>query len=151
MKVVIIDAQGGGVGRMLTEQIKKALPAQPIIALGTNALATAAMLKAGADQGGTGENAIRVTAAQADLILAPIGLLLCDGILGEVTEVMAAAIGRSAAHKILVPSPRCGVTVAGTQPLPLADYISLAARAAVEYIRQQEDGGGDTLLSSGRK
>ena len=139
MKVVIIDAQGGGVGRMLTEQLKRALPEQPVIALGTNALATAAMLKAGADQGATGENAIRVTAARADLILAPIGMLLCDGILGEVTGMMAAAIGASKAHKILIPSLRCGVTVAGTAALPMAEYISQAVRAAVEYI--QKEGG----------
>ncbi|MBQ9197355.1 MAG: DUF3842 family protein [Clostridia bacterium] len=138
MKVVVIDAQGGGVGRMLTEQLKKALPSQPIIALGTNALATAAMLKAGADQGATGENAIRVTAAGADLILAPIGMLLCDGILGEVTGVMAAAIGASRAHKILVPSLRCGVTVAGTPALPMSEYISQAVQAAVAYIRRED-------------
>ena len=137
MKVVIIDAQGGGVGRLLTEQLKKAIPGQPLIALGTNALATAAMLKAGADQGATGENAIRVTAADADLILAPIGMLLCDGILGEVTQVMAAAIGRSKAHKILVPSGRCGVTVAGAAPLPMAEYSSLAVRSAAEYIQRE--------------
>ena len=136
MKVVIIDAQGGGVGRMLTEQLKKALPDQAVIALGTNALATAAMLKAGADQGATGENAIRVTAAEADLILAPIGMLLCDGILGEVTGVMAAAIGKSKAHKILVPSARCGIYIAGTAALPMSEYISQAVRAAVDYIRQ---------------
>ncbi len=138
MKVVIIDAQGGGVGRMLTEQLKKALPGQPLIALGTNALATAAMIKAGADQGATGENAIRVTAATADLILAPIGMLLADGILGEVTESMAAAIGRSGAHKILVPSTRCGVTVAGVSAQPMAEYIAQAVRAAAEYIRACE-------------
>ena len=138
MKVVIIDAQGGGVGRMLTEQLKKALPGQPLIALGTNALATAAMIKAGADQGATGENAIRVTAATADLILAPIGMLLADGILGEVTEPMAAAIGRSGAHKILVPSTRCGVTVAGVSAQPMAEYIAQAVRAAAEYIRACE-------------
>ena len=134
MKVVIIDAQGGGVGRMLTEQLKKALPDQPLIVLGTNALATAAMLKAGADQGATGENAIRVTTRDADLILAPIGLLLCDGILGEVTEAMAAAVGCSPAHKILIPSARCGVTVAGTPALPMSEYISQAVKMALHYI-----------------
>ena len=139
MKVVIIDAQGGGMGRMLTEQLKKALPGQTVIALGTNALATAAMLKAGADQGATGENAIRITAESADLILAPIGMLLCDGILGEVTDVMAAAIGRSKAHKILVPSARCGITVAGTATLPMSEYISQAVCAAVSYIQQREE------------
>ena len=96
-------------------------------------------VKAGADQGATGENAIRITAESADLILAPIGMLLCDGILGEVTDVMAAAIGRSKAHKILVPSARCGITVAGTAALPMSEYISQAVRAAVSYIQQREE------------
>ena len=82
MKIVVMDAQGGGIGRMLVEGVKKALPDQPVIAVGTNALATTAMLKAGADQGATGENAIRVCAASADLILAPIGMVLCDAMLG---------------------------------------------------------------------
>ena len=113
MRVVIIDAQGGGIGRMIVEQLKRECPEQPLIAIGTNAAATAAMLKAGADQGATGENAVRVNAENADLIIAPIGMLLADGMLGEVTEVMAAAVGRSRAEKILIPSTRCGVTVAG--------------------------------------
>ena len=109
MKVVIMDAQGGGVGRSLVEQLKRACPDQALTAIGTNAAATAAMLKAGADYGATGENAVRVNAANADLIVAPIGMLLADGMLGEVTAEMAAAIGRSDAKKILVPSARCGV------------------------------------------
>lgn len=136
MKVVIIDAQGGGVGRMLITRLKEAVPSQPLIALGTNASATAAMIKAGADQGATGENAIRVTASQADLILAPIGILLCDGILGEVTDAMVCAVGRSAAHKILIPSSRCGISVAGTSPQPLSEYINDAARMAADWILQ---------------
>ena len=77
-----MDAQGGGIGRMLVEGLKRAVPWQPVVAVGTNALATAAMLKAGADQGATGENAVCVCAAGADLILAPIGMVLCDAMLG---------------------------------------------------------------------
>ena len=134
MKVVVIDAQGGGVGRMLVEQLKKALPQQPVIAVGVNALATSAMLKAGADQAATGENAVRVAASDADLILAPIGLVLADAMLGEVTAAMAASVGGSRAHKILVPSARCGVTVAGVLRQPLADSVADAVRLAVDYI-----------------
>ena len=78
MKIVILDAQGGGMGRQLVEGLKKALPNQPLIAVGTNALATAAMLRAGADQVATGENAVVVCAGMADLILCPIGMVLCD-------------------------------------------------------------------------
>ena len=103
MKIVILDAQGGGMGRQLVEGLKKALPNQPLIAVGTNALATAAMLRAGADQVATGENAVVVCAGMADLILCPIGMVLCDAMLGEVTANMALAVGRSKAHKILLP------------------------------------------------
>ena len=94
MKIVIMDAQGGGIGRMLVDQLKREAPDLRLTAIGTNAAATAAMLKAGADQAATGENAVRVNAADADLLIAPIGMLLADGMLGEVTADMAAAVGR---------------------------------------------------------
>ncbi len=116
MKIVILDAQGGGLGKMLVESLKKALPEQPLIAVGTNALATSAMLRAGADQVATGENAVVVCATQADLILCPIGMVLCDAMLGEVTATMALAVGRSRAHKIFLPVSRCQATVAGVPP-----------------------------------
>jgi len=135
MKIVIMDAQGGGIGRMLTEGLRKALPDQQLIAVGTNALATAAMLRAGADQGATGENAIRVCAAQADLILAPIGMVLCDAMLGEVTAAMATAVGASPAHKILIPISRCQTTIAGLPQLTLNEAVSAAVDAAVKRVR----------------
>ncbi len=131
MKIVVMDAQGGGIGRMLVEQLKRERPDLPVTAVGTNTAATAAMLKAGADQGATGENAARVNAADADLILAPIGMLLADGMLGEVTAETAAAVGRSKAHKILIPSTRCGVTVAGISAGSVTDCVAQAVRTAV--------------------
>lgn len=131
MRIVVMDAQGGGMGRMLVEGLKKALPAQPLIAVGTNALATSAMLRAGADQGATGENAVVVCAARADVIVAPIGMVLADAMLGEVTERMAAAIGRSAAHKVLVPVSRCQTTIAGVPKMAMADAVA----SAVEAVR----------------
>ena len=137
MRVVIIDAQGGGIGRMIVEQLKREYPEQPLIAIGTNAAATAAMLKAGADQGATGENAVRVNAENADLIIAPIGMLLADGMLGEVTETMAAAVGRSRAEKILIPSTRCGVTVAGLKGGTIAEYVAQAVHLAIAKISVQ--------------
>ncbi len=137
MNVVVIDAQGGGVGKQLIEQLKRALPEQKITAVGTNALATAAMLRAGADQGATGENAVRVCAAQADLILGPMGLVLCDAMLGEITGEMALAIGRSPAHKILVPMSRCQLTVAGVPPMSAGEAIAAAAAEALRRIAAQ--------------
>lgn len=136
MRIVVMDAQGGGMGRMLVEQLKRALPGQKIIAVGTNAMATAAMMRAGADQGATGENAVRVTADQADVILGPIGLVLCDAMLGEITAGMACAVGASRARKILVPMSRCQVTVAGAARMPMADAVAAAVQEAVVLARQ---------------
>lgn len=134
MKIVIFDAQGGGMGKMLVEGLKKALPNQPLIAVGTNALATSAMLRAGADQVATGENAIVVCAAMADLILCPIGMVLCDAMLGEVTANMALAVGRSRAHKILLPVSRCQTTVAGTAKMTMAEAVAKAIEEAVARV-----------------
>lgn len=138
MNVVVMDAQGGGMGKMLVEQLKRELPGQKVIAVGANALATAAMLRAGADQGATGENAVRVCAARADLILGPIGLVLCDAMLGEITEGMALAIGRSPAHKILVPMSRCQVSIAGAPSLPMGEAVAAAVQEAVRRITAQQ-------------
>lgn len=126
MKLLVMDAQGGGMGRMLVEALKKELPDQPVIAVGTNALATSAMLRAGADQAATGENAVVVCAAQADIIVAPIGMVLCDAMLGEVTPAMAMAVGRSPARKVLLPVSRCRVLVAGTARLSMAEAVQQA-------------------------
>ncbi len=130
-----MDAQGGGIGRMLVDQLKREAPDLRLTAIGTNAAATAAMLKAGADQAATGENAVRVNAADADLLIAPIGMLLADGMLGEVTADMAAAVGRSRAHKILIPSARCGVTVAGAANVTVSEAIHQAVRLAAELAQ----------------
>ena len=132
MTVIVMDAQGGGIGRMLVTELKALRPEQEIIAVGTNPLATQAMLKAGADRGASGENAVVVACRRADLILAPIGMLLADGMMGEVTPAMAVAIGRSPARKILIPSPRCGVQVAGGGALSTSAAIAAAVRLAVE-------------------
>ena len=137
MRVIVMDAQGGGMGRMLVEGLKKALPQQPVIAVGTNALATAAMLKAGADQAATGENAIRVCAATADLILAPVGMVLADAMLGEVTADMAVAIGRSPAHRILLPVSRCSTTVVGTGKMTMTEAVERAVAEAVRLVQEQ--------------
>lgn len=138
MRVMIVDGQGGGMGKALVEHLKQLCPGQPLLAIGANALATAAMLRAGADQGATGENAVVVNAARADLILGPIGIVLCDALLGEITERMACAIGRSPAHKVLIPVSRCQVTVAGCERLPTAEAVALAAREAARLIREAQ-------------
>ena len=131
MKLVVMDGQGGGMGRALVEQIKRAWPVQSVLCVGTNAMATAAMLKAGADAGATGENAVLVNCRDADIIVGPIGIVLADALLGEVTPGMAAAVSRSGALKILIPQSKCHVRVVGAQGMTL----NLAAAEAVELIR----------------
>ena len=126
--VVVVDGQGGGMGRGLVEAVKLAWPDLRVRALGTNALATAAMLKAGADDGATGENAVAVNAARADVVLGPVGAAIPNGLLGEVTPRMAEAIGASGAVKILLPSQRCGIRLAAGPAQPMQFYLNEAVR-----------------------
>ena len=98
MNVLIIDAQGGGIGRQLVAAMKKRFPKQMITAVGTNSAAASAMLKAGADQAATGENAVVVCSRNADLIIGPVGIVIADALLGEITPAMAVAVGQSRLH-----------------------------------------------------
>ena len=125
-KIVIIDGQGGKMGQMLIEQIKAKQIKCEIFAVGTNSIATANMLKSGADYGATGENPIVVNSRDADIIVGPIGIVVADSLLGEVTPKIAVAIGQSNAKKILLPINRCNTHIVGTQNLPIADLITLA-------------------------
>ena len=134
MKLLVIDGQGGGVGRSIVAALKAQMPTQPVMALGTNVQATAAMLKAGADQGATGDNAICVTVRDADLILGPMGLVLADAMLGEISPRIALAIGRSPAKKILIPISRCQVQVAGYGDQPMSQLIQDAIEKAASYM-----------------
>lgn len=132
--IVIMDGQGGGVGRALTETIRAAHPELRLRALGTNALATAAMLKGGASDGATGENAVAFNAAQADIILGPVGILTPNGLLGEVTPKMAEAVGGSKAVKILLPSQRCNIRLAVGPSQPMQVYLQEALRLLEEEL-----------------
>ncbi len=133
-KIVVIDGQGGRMGAALVAQLKTLdLPAQTI-ALGTNSAATAAMLKAGADAGATGENPVVVCCGNADLILGPLGIITANALLGEITPRMAAAVSGSRAQKLLIPVNRCSVTVVGVQELSLGDYVKAAAQMAKELL-----------------
>lgn len=135
----VVDGQGGGIGRALVEQIKRAHPSLHVRALGTNTSATAAMLKGGADDGATGENAIVYNAGQMQVILGPVAILAANGLLGEVTPQMAAAIGGSRALKILVPSQRCNIRLAIGQPQPLQIYLEEAVRLLDEELERLAD------------
>ena len=93
MKIIVIDGQGGKMGKGVVEQLKKAHPGLELIAVGTNSIATSAMLKAGADAGATGENPVVVNSRDADIIIGPIGIVIANSLLGEITPAMAVAVG----------------------------------------------------------
>ena len=107
MMIMVIDGQGGKMGKNIVEQLKKRFPEDELLAIGTNSIATAAMLKAGADAGATGENPAIVGSRRADIIIGPMGIVIADSLLGEITPKMAVAIGQSSAKKVLIPVNRC--------------------------------------------
>lgn len=137
MLIVVIDGQGGGIGRQLIERLRAGVDQQrhTIAAVGTNSIATGAMLKAGADCGATGENAVCVMARKADVIAGPIGILLADSMMGELSEKMAAEVARSDAYKVVVPVGKCRVRVAGAQNASLQDAVQDAAAQIEALLR----------------
>ena len=132
MKLVIIDGQSGRMGALVAERVKAAKLPCKILAVGTNAIATATMMKAGANQGATGENPVMVVCRTADVIVGPIGILSADALSGEITPAMAVAIGQSAAKKLLLPVNRhCGHTMVGVRDLTLSQLVD----EVVEQLR----------------
>lgn len=113
MKILLIDAQGGKMGRQLVERIKESFPKAIITAVGTNSIATAAMLKAEPDFAATGENSVVTACRKADVIIGPIAIVMANSLIGEITPAMAVAVGQSDAVKILIPVNKCGFFVAG--------------------------------------
>ncbi len=121
-----MDGQGGGVGRSLVEALRARYPEAELIAVGTNAAATANMMKGGTVNGATGENAVIYNSARADAILGPIGIVMANAMLGEVTPRMAEAVSSSDAPILLIPMSRCSAQVMGVADRKLADHIKEA-------------------------
>lgn len=134
MKTMIIDGQGGKMGTVIVKQLKANLPQLELLAIGTNSIATAAMLKAGADHGATGENPVVYNCADADLIIGPMGIVLANSFLGEITPAMAKAVAESKAKKLLIPVNKCKTKVVGVRDIPLSEYIQLAIEQVKEII-----------------
>jgi len=124
MNILIIDGMGGGIGKAVIEHLKSELPGVKITAAGTNSIATSAMLKAGADYGATGENAVVFNCAKADFIIGVIGIVFANAMHGEISPKMAEAVSSSPAHKILLPVDKCNVTVLGVSDRPIQSHIS---------------------------
>lgn len=123
MEIVVIDGQGGGIGKSVIAAIKAKNPDVFVIAVGTNSMASANMKKGGADVIATGENAVIYNAQNADVVIAPIGMAFANSMYGEVSPAMAQAIGLSNAQKYLIPVSKCSAHVVGTVQKPIPQYI----------------------------
>ncbi|HHV34906.1 MAG TPA: DUF3842 family protein [Syntrophomonadaceae bacterium] len=130
MKIAVIDGQGGGIGKHITEKLRKELGADiEIVALGTNSVATSMMLRAGANEGATGESAIVYTVDEVDVITGTLSLLVANSMLGEFTPAMAAAVSQSKALKMLLPIGRNRVEIIGVQQEPLPHLIDMLVKS----------------------
>lgn len=123
MNVLVIDGQGGQLGGQIIKLLKENFDGLDITAVGTNATATATMLKAGAKQAATGENSVIVACRKTDIVIGPIGIVVADSMLGEVTPKMAVAVGQADAARILLPVNRCDNIIAGIPELSVTDVL----------------------------
>lgn len=129
MTILVIDGHGGGLGKQIIAALKAETVDCSIHAVGVNSIATAAMLKAGADTAATGENAVLVGCRKADVIIGPIGIVIADSMHGEITPAMAAAIGQSNAKRILVPMNQCDNVIVGVLEQPVGQSVQGVVRA----------------------
>ena len=123
MRVMVMDGQGGGVGKLLVETLLATIPGVEVIAVGTNATATANMMKGGTALGATGENAVIYNSARVDAICGPMGILMANAMLGEISPAMATAISGAEVPVFLIPMGKCNAKIAGVAEKKLADYV----------------------------
>lgn len=136
MKITIIDGQGGKMGKTVIENLRRSHPQLELYAIGTNSIATSAMIKAGATYGATGENPAIVNAQDSDVIIGPIGIVFANSLLGEITPAIAAAIGGSKAYKILIPVNRCNHFIVGCEDTSLSEYIRMVCHEVDSVLNQ---------------
>ncbi|MDR3325072.1 MAG: DUF3842 family protein [Spirochaetaceae bacterium] len=136
-RILVVDGLGGGIGTELISRLRdvRETPGVELIALATNAVALERMLKAGATRGAAGENAIRVVSREADIIVGPIGVIIADSMMGEITAAMASAVLSSPAERILLPLQNEHITFAGFEGIPLSRMIEKAAEIVHERLR----------------
>lgn len=134
MRILLIDGQGGKIGKELAEAIYSRFPFADITAVGTNTIATTSMIKAGVKNAATGENAVIVGSRKADIIVGPIGIVIADSLLGEITPNMALAVAQSDAIKILIPSDKCSNVVVGVKKTTMSDLIDEAVDKITDII-----------------
>lgn len=134
MEILIIDAQGGGIGKQLIIEINKNFKDAHITAVGTNSVATTNMLKAGAKNAATGENAVVVGCRKADIIIGPVGIVIADSMYGEITPKMAVAVGQSNAKKLLIPMNHCNNIIVGVENKRMNEFISETINELKSYL-----------------
>jgi hypothetical protein len=133
MKLMVMDGQGGGIGSAIIKGIRASIGLDPeILALGTNSIATSRMMKAGANRGGTGENAIIQTSQVAHIITGPLAILMANSMMGEVTTPMASAVASSPAQKILIPLTQERIRIVGVSNEPLPHLVNQVAQILME-------------------
>ena len=133
-RILVIDGQGGQLGSQIIKELQTKVSDIQITAVGTNAVATAAMLKAGAAKAATGENPVIVACRKADIIIGPIGIVIADSLMGEVTPAMAVAVGQADAARVLIPVNKCENMVAGVNNMPTSVLIQDAISKISQYI-----------------
>jgi len=129
-----MDGQGGRIGRLLVEELATRSDQLELVCVGTNSIATSTMMKAGAARGGTGENAVIVNCRTADFIIGPLGLVIADSMMGEITPAMACAVGQSAAMRLLIPLNLCGSVIIGAGSFGIKEMIALAVAELERHL-----------------
>ena len=132
MKILVIDGQGGGLGKQLVAALSARCSQAQLTAVGTNSLAANAMLKAGASRAATGENAVVVNCRHADVIVGPVGIVIADALLGEITPAMAAAVCQSGAKRVLIPVNHCDNYIVGVPEQPIGDLVTAAVQKVTD-------------------
>jgi len=136
MNILVIDGQGGQLGCSIIKAVYAKYPDADITAVGTNANATASMVKAGAKKAATGENPVKVATKKADVIIGPVGIVVADAMLGEITPQMALAVGSADAVKTLIPANQCETLVAGVPSVPVSALIEDAVKKLCNIIEK---------------
>lgn len=137
-RILVIDGQGGKIGKQIIEALKARFSNLEITAIGTNSIATATMIKGGADNGATGENPAVVCSRTADIIIGPVGIVIADSLLGEITPEMALAISRSNAVKVLIPVNKCNNIIVGVPDLSISKLVADTVNIVEQLLNNYE-------------
>lgn len=148
MKILVVDGQGGNIGRQIVRMLAERFTDVEILAVGTNSIATSNMIKAGASSAATGENAVVVASRKADIIVGPVGIVIADALLGEVTPNMAKAVGQSDAARVLIPMNKCDTVIAGVNSASTAALLEDAISKISELIRHKSARGKSDGVSA---